>query len=59
MGTRSRPGQTTPHERDHDVHVRQLAPDLQHHDGVHVVQGSDPGTYEYESSVYEVRDGWH
>ena len=38
MGTRPRARQSLAHERHHDVHVRQLAADLQHHDGLHVVQ---------------------
>jgi len=59
VGARSRTCQTTPDERDHDVHVRQLTPDLQYHDGFHAVQEPSPRTYEYESSFYKVRNGRH
>ena len=38
LGNRARPGEIPPDERDHDVHVRQLFTDLQHHDGIHAIQ---------------------
>ena len=38
MGTRPRACQSLAHERNHDVHVRQFAADIQHNDGLHVVQ---------------------
>jgi hypothetical protein len=59
MGAGPRARQTTTHERDHDVHVRQLAADLQYHDGLHVVQESHSRPYQYESGLHEVRDGGH
>lgn len=38
LGGRPRPRQGPPHDRHYDVHVRQLAADLQHHDGLHGLQ---------------------
>ena len=54
MGSRPRARQATTHERNHDVHVRQLAADLQHHDGVYAVQEPHPGAAADESGVCEV-----
>lgn len=38
LGASNSTSQATPHERNRNVHVRQLAPNLQYHDGVHAVQ---------------------
>lgn len=54
LGDRPRARQTTTHECNHDVHVRQFSADLQHHDGIHAVQEPDPRAHSYESDVYEV-----
>lgn len=58
MGTRPRARQSSSHERHHDVHVRQLAPDIQHHDGVYAVQESNHWHTLHERGVPEVRVGW-
>lgn len=56
MGSRARAGQTAAHERHHDVHVRQLPADLQHHDGVHAVQEPGPVAAADQPGVCAVRD---
>lgn len=43
LGNRHGPVKATPHERDHDVHVRKQSTDLQYHDGIYVVQGAYSG----------------
>lgn len=56
MGGRPRAREATPHERDHDVHVRQFPADFQYHDGFHVVQEPPPGAVTDESGFRKVRD---
>lgn len=43
VGTGAGARKGAPHERHHDVHVGKLAANLQHHDGLHALQESDPG----------------
>ena len=57
MGTRPGSGQSAPHERHHDVHVRQQSPNLQYHDGIHALQEPHSRTATNEYCVYQVRDG--
>ena len=54
MGDRPSAREAAAHERDHDVHVRQLAADIQHHDGLHVVQEPNHRPGADESGVYAV-----
>lgn len=56
MGTRDRARQSASHERFRNVHVGQFVTDLQHHDGVHAVQGADHGVDQYPTDVSKV--GW-
>lgn len=37
VGTGAGAGQGAPNERHHDVHVRQLAANIQYHDGLHAL----------------------
>ena len=55
LGTRPRARQSLAHERNHDVHVRQLAADIQHNDGLHAVQEPHHGHLHHERSVPAVR----
>lgn len=48
LGTRPRACQSLAHERNHDVHVGQLAADIQHNDGLHAVQEPYHGHLYYE-----------
>lgn len=59
MGSGSRAGESATHERHHDVHVRQLVADIQHYDGVHVVQNPPAGPAADEHGVCQVRDRGH
>lgn len=56
MGSRPRTLQTDSHERNHDVHVRQQSTNLQHHDGIHALQGPHPGSNRYKRAILEIRD---
>lgn len=59
MGAGARARQSSPHERHHDVHVRQLAADLQHYDGLHAVQEPAAGPAADERRVRALRDRRH
>lgn len=55
MGGRLGPRESAAHERNHDVHVRQLPPDLQHHDGLHAVQEPNPRDPADQPGLHQVR----
>lgn len=59
VGTGAGARQGAPHERHHDVHVGKLAANLQHHDGLHALQESDPGLTADQLRLREVRDRGH
>lgn len=59
MGTGAGAGQGPSHERHYDVHVGQLAANLQHHDGLHALQESDPGLAADQRCLRKVRDRGH
>lgn len=54
MGARHSARQSSPHECNHDVHVRQQSSDLQHNDGLHAIQEPNPGVAIYERGVQEI-----
>lgn len=51
MGGRLGSRQRSTHDWHHDVHVRKLAADLQHHDGIHGIQESFDGLDEHDPGV--------
>ena len=51
LGDRACASQATTHDRDHDVHVRELFTDIQYNDGGYGVQESYHGISSYESGV--------
>ena len=51
MGGSSRTSQAAPDDRHNDVHVWQLAPNLQYHDGNYGIQESYHGNVGYEPGV--------
>ena len=54
MGTSPCARQSSPHERNNDVHVRKLITNLQHNDGLHAVQESNTGFAVYERGVPKI-----
>ena len=57
MGASAGTRETTSHERNRDVHDRQQSADIQHHDGLHAVQGPDRGNHEHSEHFSKARDG--
>lgn len=51
LGSRTGSCQGSAHDRHHDVHVGQLTPDLQYHDGFHGFQEPSDGSREHESGI--------